>query len=341
VHQSHRTICKLIAAPFLQIPIGLCFKDNLEISMTLFRPFSALVLGCLTLMAAGLVSDQFGAIPNDPHLQYSLHAMPSETQVISVVNTVNTAFDQQIFQCPRATEIMQLYAVSCFWDVKELIHNTDVLMSLMCATQKAKANFLYLRDDCDWDARLRPELRNSAQEILVVEHKIVYKMREGRYICLAKNGLLINTSSKALMQTVLLRLDAWWLPRVALPRNLKEWSYINQKAQYWGFRHFVPGAKNPLRDFTKDLAAQDALATGFVYNIDDEAKPTRLVYLSDSLLIERTITEILRPMQDTKSMSKFGVTFIDQHAAQISFDDRDGLDIAGIIAGSWLESSMP
>lgn len=185
----------------------------------------------------------------DKRVESVLHSMPVETEKICVANARNILFDQPVIQLPDAEACLQLNLMQCFRRVTSQIHQDDVLLCVRCCLpfrqseefdtpESRSAHFLFLTSDEERDRELSAELEEGSKWTLSEYGRKVYEFSEDGFLCLPKPGLLIYTRSDSLMRTILSRLDAWWLPTLALPAKLHEWSYTAQQAPYWGLEHF-------------------------------------------------------------------------------------------------------
>lgn len=189
------------------------------------------------------------SVIQDKRVEFVLHSMPARTEKICVANARNFLFDQSIIQFPDLETCLQLNLIQCFRRVTSQIHQNDVLLSVRCSLASQQnggvdsskcmsAHFLFLTSDKARDEKIKAELEDRSMWMLSDSGRTVYEFSEDGFLCLPKPGLLIYTESQSLMHEVLSRLDAWWLPTLALPTSLHVWSHATQQSPYWGLEHF-------------------------------------------------------------------------------------------------------
>jgi hypothetical protein len=97
-------------------------------------------------------------------------------------------------------------------------------------------------------------------------------------------GMVLVCTNKQFLQEMLKRMHGAEGPR-ALPKDLREWNYVNKKAQFWGLRHFDREQANldPTSPFggRKTPNFSDEEAVGFTYECDPaSAMRATVAYLS-------------------------------------------------------------
>jgi hypothetical protein len=238
-----------------------------------------IALICLTLSCVFLCQPLLPQAVRDRRVDFCLHAMPPDTEILSVVSAPNILFDQSVIQCPDLETMMQLLTEACFREINEL-RQKDVLLAVSCSLSYRRAaerelnypsaHFLFLKQQPNKETSIRKSLFENSSGLFFVQNRAVYEFSNHRFFCLANPGLIICANDKHLIQEILHRLDAWWLNRQALPGDLPEWSYVNQNSPYWGLRHFLPGGS---ADFGPGT-------TGLTYEISDNFHPVIVTCLS-------------------------------------------------------------
>ena len=283
---------------------------------------------------------------NDYRVEYVLHAMPAETQLVSVVSAPNLVFDQPVFQMPDPETCLQLSAVQCFWDIKNEIHQNDVLLSVLCTlepNQQASAeskyatgHFLFLTSKPARDKQIRYQLQLHALCDYSEGTNTVYELSEGKFVCMPRPGLIFCTNDRMLMRTVLSRLHAWWLSRVAMPSTLIEWKYVNQKAPYWGIRHF------PLNDSTSpsrpldEGSVRDNATIGLTFDYADNSHPLNMTYISNRA-DQLGVASMLIKDADPWTTRHILVQTVDKCATRLTVSDSRCLSLAAYSALEWFD----
>lgn len=231
------------------------------------------------------------SVIQDKRVEYVLHSMPPRTEKICVASAQNSLFDQSIIQFPDLETCLQLNLTQCFRRVTSQIHQDDVSLCVRCSlasserdesntTKCIPAHFLFLTSNKARDQKIKAELEDRSMWMLSVSGRTVYEFSEDGFICLPKPGLLIYTESQALMREILSRLDAWWLPTLALPANLPEWSYAVQQSPYWGLEHFEcdPNCKSEREQVTAGV-----LSAGSTFDYMSRNFELRLTHISTAM----------------------------------------------------------
>jgi hypothetical protein len=271
--------------------------------------------------------------------------MPFETQLVSVVTAPNIVFDQPIVQMPDPEMCLQLSAVQCFWDVYNEIHQREVSLCVYCTLKPERkgrveshyptGHFLFLTSNQMRDGRIQQELRDQAWSAFADESVTVYELSGCKFICLPKPGLIIYTNDKALMRTILSRLDSWWLKRVAMPTSLIEWKYVNQKAPYWGVRHFSPGDRTaPVHSPDGSESASQAIALTFEYTKIPDALQVR--YLSNDTERTGVAPKLIKDV-DSRTAQHISVDSVDDRATKITVLDARCLGPAVYAVLEWFD----
>ena len=227
----------------------------------------------------------------DPRIEYLLHSLPRETQILAVVQAPNCVFDQNVIQYPDPETCLQLASVMCFWPVKQEIKQKEVLLSAHAVLTPinapgsptyASAHFLFLSPDKSRDLRVEHNLRLQSESTFCIGSKTVFRLPDNSFFCLLRSGLLIYSNDMKLMETLLSRSGAWWKPRVALCENMAEWTYVDTRSPYWGLRHFDRSdTTSPTHASASQLAIDDQ-AVGVTYKFVGLDNPMLITYLSSS-----------------------------------------------------------
>jgi hypothetical protein len=281
----------------------------------------------------------------DYRVEYVLHAMPAETQLLGVVSAPNIVFDQPIFQMPDPETYLQLFACSVFWDIKNDIHQNEVLLSVYCTLTPERQgaaeskypteHFVFLTSNESRDKQIQQELHKDAFTDFIDESKTVYEFSDCKFICVPKPGLLIFTNDKVLMHTILSRLDSWWLKRVAMPTSLIEWKYVNQKAPYWGVRHF-PSDDSTSPAHNLDGCVLDSQTIGLTFDYTDNSHALQITYISNNP-DQRSVASRLIKDVDSWTAQHIMVQPVENRATQITVSDSRCLSPAVSAALEWFD----
>lgn len=211
-------------------------------------PFKPLLLVLFALSFVPYLATRISVI-QDKRVEFVLHSMPARTERICVASARNFLFDQSIIKFPDLETCLQSSLIQCFRRVTNQIHQVDVSLSVRCSLTSQQhdgvdtskwmsAHFLFLTSNKARDEKIKAELEDRSMWMLSDSGRTVYEFSEDGFLCLPKPGLLIYTESQSLMHEILSRLDAWWLPTLALPTSLPEWNFAIQQSPYWGLEHF-------------------------------------------------------------------------------------------------------
>jgi hypothetical protein len=279
----------------------------------------------------------------DDRVEYVLHAMPAETQLVSVVNAPNIVFDQPVIQGLDEKTCLQLFALRCFWDIYNEIHQKDVSLSVHCTLEPERkgsaqskyptGHFVFLTSNESRDKKIQQQLHDQASAICMVGSRTVYELPDCKWFCLPKPALIIYTNDKVLMHTILSRLDAWWLIRVAMPNSLIEWKYANQEAPYWGVRHF------PSDDSTSpahDRSVLDDQAIGLTFQYTDNAHDLQMMYISNNANQRRLASKLIKGVDPWTARHIF-CNYIDGCATHVTVSDSRCLGVAVYAALAWFD----
>jgi len=283
---------------------------------------------------------------NDYRVEYVLHAMPADTQLVSVVSAPNIVFDQPVFQMPDPETCLQLSAVQCFWDIKNEIHQNDVLLCVYCtlepnqqasiASKYATGHFVFLTSNPARDKQIQQQLQLHALCSSSDRNNAVYELSGSKFVCMPRPGLILCTNDRALMRTVLSRLNSWWLRRVAMPSTSIEWRYVNQKAPYWGIRHF------PLNDSTSpshqndEGSVLDSATIGLTFEYTDNSHPLNMIYISNNGNQLGVASKLIRDV-DPWTASHILVQSVDNCATRLTVSDSRCLSVAVYSALEWFD----
>ncbi len=264
----------------------------------------------------------------DSRVEYIVHSMPAETQIINVVSAKDCVFDQPVIQCPDPETYLQLFSRQSFRNWQQ-IHTKEVAISVNCIliplTSKAAkpnyptANFLMLAPSELRTRLLSEELQEETCIPFTEKGRTAYAFPDGHFVCLAKPDLIITTNDKLLMLAILSRLDSWWLPRVALPATMREWKFVNQQANYWGMRHF---SKSDITSPSHDAngKAIDSQATGVTFEFADNDHDLQMTYLSESSERQQLASKLIKDA-DAWSLRHVLVKPLTSDATKISVSD--------------------
>lgn len=206
-----------------------------------------------------------------------------------VVSAPNIIYDAPVIQgfCPE--NVFQCLSCNNARYFCTNIPSSDISLSIGCFLAPRvrrlvnnnfpTGQFIFLRSNPGRDRRWKEYL--DSRDFISFKYRGVKVYQSSDYFtCMPKPGLIIATNEKRLMQTILSRMDAWWLPRVAMPMKLKEWQYVNQLAPYWGVRHFIEKRKDFLYDIT--ISNPDTDAIGIAFDYFDMSHPFQFIYLSEN-----------------------------------------------------------
>jgi hypothetical protein len=280
---------------------------------------------------------------HDYRVEYVLHAAPAETQILSVVAAPNIVFDQPMFQMPDPETSLQLFAAQCFWDIKNEIHQNEVSLCVQCTLTPERTasmrveyptvHFLFLTPNISRDKRITQVLQCQSLSSVTQNGKTTYEFPRSNFLCVAKPGLIVYTNNRLLMRTVLSRMDAWWLKRIAMPGNLDEWNYVNQKAPYWGIRHF-PSNDTTSPVFAANTAMFDSRPVGMTFEYRDNSHDLNMTYISNNAE-QRFLRSGLIKDADPWTSQHIFVKAIDNHASRITVSDSRCLSIGVYSVLEW------
>jgi hypothetical protein len=283
---------------------------------------------------------------NDSRVEYVLHAMPAETQLLSVVSAPNIVFDRPVFQMPDPETCLQLSSARCFWDIYNEIHQNDVLLCAHCTLEPNQqappesrypaAHFMFLTSNRARDKQIQHELQRHAPGNSLNGNDSVYELSDDKFVCMPRPGLILYTNDRRLMRTILSRLNAWWLSRVAMPRTLTEWRYVNQKAPYWGIRHFsVNDRTSPCHQLEQGCVL-DSATIGLTFEYTNNSHPVTMTYISnnaDQLCVASKLIKDVDPWT-AKHISVHGV---DNCATQVTVSDSRCIGLAVYSVLEWFD----
>ena len=130
---------------------------------------------------------------------------------------------------------------------------------------------------------------------------------EPAFFASPRPGVLIACNNREYLRSILLRTDNRQ-PARALPRNLREWRYVNRAALFWGFRHYekaLDSADDPTSPFNKNSGAYDPQAIGFVFSYQgDQTRIAMTTLLSgDAASVQKKVkpaTIVVQPEPGAK-----------------------------------------
>lgn len=279
---------------------------------------------------------------HDRRVEYVLHAMPAEAQLVSVVNAPNIVFEQPIFQLPDPETCLQLFAFRCFWDIYNEIQRKDVSLGVYCTlrpepsgpnSKYPTAHFAFLTSNEPRDRRIQRELSRNAILTFEDNGETTYELSETVFFCMPKPGMLIYTNDRLLMRIVLSRLDAWWLDRVALPSSFPEWKHVDQEAPYWGIRHFPP---DDLSSPAHYRSMVDSQAIGLTFQYTDNSHDLQMMYLSQNSHQQRAASNLIKDA-DPWTARHILCSYIDACTTQVLVSDSRCLSGAVYSALEWFD----
>jgi len=244
----------------------------------------------LLIIAEAFAASTVATKITDPRVEYALHSMPADTQLINVVAAKDCVFDQPVIQCPDPETYLQLFARASFRQFSH-IHTKEVLLSVNCTLapltktgegeEYPTANFIFLAPSAARTSAIQAKLNDDMCVPVTEKGYTTYVFPYNHCICLAKPDLIISTDNKLLMDSILSRLDCWWLNRVALPSTLLEWKFVNQRANYWGLRHFST-ADSTSPSYDGGGLPSDCHAKGVTFEFADNDHELQMTYLSNN-----------------------------------------------------------
>lgn len=281
---------------------------------------------------------------NDYRVEYVLHAMPAETQLLSVVSAPNVVFDQPVFQMPDPETCLQLAAVQCFWDIKNEIHQNEVLLCVhgtLAPNQQALSeikyptgHFVFLTSNAARDKQIQQELQNRSIRSVSDWNNTIYEFSDDKFVCMPRPGLILFTNDRTLIRTILSRMNAWWLSRVALPSKLTEWRYVNQQAPYWGIRHFpVNDNTSPCHQIDQG-SVLDSATIGLTFEYTDNSHPAIMTYISNNIDQLGVASKLIKDV-DAWTAKHILVHSVDSCATRLTVSDTRCLSVAGYSILEW------
>jgi hypothetical protein len=119
------------------------------------------------------------------------------------------------------------------------------------------------------------------------------------FVAFPQDGVLLVATNEEFLEEVLARMGGTKGER-ALADTLREWKYVNMKAQFWGLRHFdkTQANKDPTSPFegTKSANIPDDAAVGLTYECSpSKERKATITYLSGPGADVRKIAENMFP----------------------------------------------
>lgn len=119
------------------------------------------------------------------------------------------------------------------------------------------------------------------------------------FVVFPQDGVLLVATNEDFLREILARIGGAKGER-ALPDTLREWKYVNTKAQFWGLRHFdkTQATKDPTSPFegTKSANIPDDAAVGLTYECNpSKVRKATITYLSGPGANVRKIAERMFP----------------------------------------------
>jgi hypothetical protein len=290
-----------------------------------------IMLSITSLLTAFLTQQTVCAKSNlDPRVELALNWLPANTESISIlqspvtydVNSDQPIDPESVYQSAFVLPIL-VNTEHTPMTGELAIPMSDIELSIQAVgrwtndMQRTKPGcrplsyVSFMRQDQKRDSKIRKCLRRHAHETFKDCGQLVFKLVIGDicgtnskkhqdtvfYKCLTREGLVIVTSDRTLMHTILSRMVSEQVTDRALPANLPEWREVDTQVRYWGLRHFQPDdPTSPMSGMpytARTYPRVDRQATGFAFSYSPESETLDTRYLSRNPDIKQIVEAIV------------------------------------------------
>jgi hypothetical protein len=292
------------------------------------------ILSIAALLIAAPAQQSFCATTKiESRVESVLGWLPLDTESIAVLQspvTYDVSSDQPIdpgsvYESPFVWSVIVNHEESPYAGETLELPMSDISLSVQSAGKwrsskdsakpgdRAMSYISFLRPDSVRDTKMRASLRRHAHlnykdcgqlvSQLVLKDTCPKKQSKHPknlvlYKCLPHPSLLIVTTDRSLMHTILSRMVSNATTDHALPADLREWQEVDTNARYWGLRHFQTDDPTSPLTGSRYLACLypqvDQQATGFVFSFDPESGILNTKYLSQNPNIESIAAAIVK-----------------------------------------------
>jgi hypothetical protein len=236
-------------------------------------------------------------------LQSVLAWLPKDTEAIAVTSLSQDVLQpEDVFSLTGSLGVWQALYLRPLWQIADFKQTSvEPLVCFECVAASAKAGganrtcqFLFVKEnegfDENWAALAKTaESKYTEGEITVLEIKPPQSSTQPvaplYRLCRPKPGVIVGTTDKDLMSSILASVAKPVSTRVALPEDLREWKYAQTDAPCWGLRHF--GGRVAASGFqSKNANIVDKQAIGMTFSYGPDLHDAQFTYLSENSRIK-------------------------------------------------------